>query len=81
MSARPWRAAAYWPGSYRRVYTGYTSAKTLAGLDRFVAEHSAAGCVVDVWEVLPLPPPLVILDDPCMTEVTDGTPAAGSPAG
>lgn len=54
MTARPWRAAAYWAWSYR-VYTAHAAARTRTGLDRFVAEREAAGQTVDVWEVLPLP--------------------------
>jgi hypothetical protein len=28
---------------------------TRAGLDRFIAEYEAAGCVIKVWQVLPHP--------------------------
>jgi hypothetical protein len=68
VTARPWRAAAYWPWSYR-VYVANAAAKTRAGLDRFVEEHRTAGRVVDVWQVLPLP------------GVTQGTQVADSPTG
>jgi hypothetical protein len=69
VTSRPWRAAAYWPLHPGRVYTGHTSATTRTGLDRFIAAHRAAGCVVDVWQVQPLP------------GVTGGTQGAPSPAG
>jgi hypothetical protein len=54
VSARPWRAAAYVPLGSSRYYTGSASAKTRAGLDRFVESRRSEGLVVDVWEVQPI---------------------------
>lgn len=55
MTARPWRAAAYWPMHPGRLYLASTAAKTRAGLDRFADSYRAAGARVDVWCVLPIP--------------------------
>lgn len=56
MTARPWRAAAYYAiGGAMRHYMGHTSAKTRDGLDRFVDRHTAQGCTVDVWQVMEHP--------------------------
>jgi hypothetical protein len=54
---RPWRAVASYrlaPG-LRPVVTGRCYRATRAGLDRFIAEHEAAGCTVAVWEVQEIP--------------------------
>jgi hypothetical protein len=73
-TTRPWRAAAYWPlPDGGRFYHGSAAAKTRAGLDRYVTAAEAIGFSVDVWEVLPLPSPLVILDDPGGTQRADSS--------
>jgi hypothetical protein len=69
VSARPWRAAAYWPMHPGRLYLSAASAKTRAGLDRFAERHRAQGAVVDVWCVQPIP------------EVAQVTQVAASPPG
>jgi hypothetical protein len=71
MTARPWRAAAFYPMHPGRYYAASASAKTRAGLDRFVTKWSDpfVGTTVEVWEVLPL------------TDVTDGTQIADRPRG
>jgi hypothetical protein len=54
---RRWRAVASYrlaPG-LRPVVVARCYRATRAGLDRFVAEHEAAGCSVAVWEVRPIP--------------------------
>lgn len=57
MTARLWRAVA----SYRLgpglapVVVGRCYRATRPGLDRFIAEHEAAGCQVQVWQVQPIP--------------------------
>ncbi len=56
-SPRRWRAVASYrlaPG-LRPVVVGRCYRATREGLRRFVDEHEAAGCSVDVWEVLPIP--------------------------
>ena len=53
---RRWRAVAYHrlaPGL--TVLSGRCYRATRHGLDRFITEHEAAGCLVEVWEVLPHP--------------------------
>jgi hypothetical protein len=68
--ARRWRAVASYrlaPG-LRPVVVARCYRATRAGLDRFVDEHTAAGCSVDVWEVLPIP------------EVEEAAATAGSPS-
>jgi len=37
------------------VIVGRCYRRTRAGLDRFIDAHEAAGCHVEVWEVLPHP--------------------------
>ncbi len=57
MTARPWRAVASYrlaPG-LRPVVAGRCYRATREGLARFIAAHEAAGCSVEVWEVLPHP--------------------------
>ncbi len=54
---RRWRAVASYrlASGLRPVVVGRCYRSTRAGLDRFVAKHKAAGCAVEVWEVLTLP--------------------------
>jgi hypothetical protein len=79
--SRPWRAVAWRQlGSYR-LYRASTSAKSEAGLAAFRARWEADECTVITWEVLPLPPPLVIVDDPWLPEVEAATQVAESSAG
>jgi hypothetical protein len=71
VTTRPWRAVA----SYRLapglppVVVGRCYRATRRGLDRFIAEHTAAGCTVTTWEVLPI------------TGVAAAAQVADSPAG
>ena len=54
---RPWRAVASYrlgPG-FPPVVVGRCYRATRYGLERFIREHEAAGCSVEVWEVLPHP--------------------------
>lgn len=71
MTARPWRAVASWrlaPG-LRPVVVGRCYRATREGLDRFVADHEAAGATVQVWKVQEIP------------EVAAAVQPADSPAG
>lgn len=59
---RPWRAVAYVPdptgqteAGRKRIVAGRTSAKTQAGLARFISKHLDAGNVVSTEYVEPLP--------------------------
>jgi hypothetical protein len=57
VTRRPWRAVASYrlaPG-LRPVVAGRCYRATREGLDRFVEEHTAAGCEVSVWKVQPIP--------------------------
>lgn len=55
MTARPWRAAAYYKLGPTRLFVGHASAKTRAGLDRFIADWQGTGATVETWEVRPIP--------------------------
>lgn len=72
MTPRPWRAAAYVPLGASRYYVGSASAKTRAGLDRFVDSNRSEGNVVDVWEVQP------IREVAQLTQVGDGASGYGA---
>lgn len=77
MRDRPWRAVASYrlaPG-LRPVVVGRCYRATERGLDRFVAEHTAAGCTVTVWKVQPIPGVANV------TEVTHAPQVADSNAG
>lgn len=57
MTSRPWRAVAslrFGPG-IPAVTLSRTSAKTRAGLDRFLERHTGDGAHVEVWEIQPIP--------------------------
>lgn len=69
MSARPWRAAAWYALGGLRLYQASAAAKTEAGLAAFRARWEERGAVVTTWEVLPVP------------EVAALTQVAASPAG
>lgn len=52
---RPWRAGAFLGQFTGAPLMGRASAKSRAGLERFVAHWKGQGCSVHVWEVLPEP--------------------------
>jgi hypothetical protein len=77
VTRNPWRAVASHrlaPGLV--VVAGRCYRRTRAGLDRFIAEHEAAGCTVTVWEVLPHPE----IDAAARAQVADSSPRVGSEA-
>lgn len=54
-SSRPWRAAAFLGPFTGAPLLGRCSAKSQAGLSRFVARWQEFGATVVCWEVLPHP--------------------------
>jgi hypothetical protein len=55
VTRRPWRAAAYDTSMGVRWPAGRVAGKTWPGIRSWVKAKRAAGLVVVVWEVLPIP--------------------------